>query len=130
MRRITPGRITGRQAARAAAAQQQQHEQDQLLDYMYSFETEPADGSALANLLLDMLVVFIADAANDLADEYALRPPVEEPGLYQHDGVLYRVQHSRKSRLYAMRLVEDNSFVYERGAIYRLQPSDRIADVA
>jgi hypothetical protein len=58
MRRITPGRITGRQAAKAAAAQQQ-HEQDQLLDYMYSFETEPADGSALANLLLDMLALFI-----------------------------------------------------------------------
>ncbi len=129
MRRITPGRITGRQAAKSAAAQQQQHEQDLLLDYMYSFETESVDGSALANLLLDMLAVFIVDAANDLADEYALRPPVEEPGLYQHDGVLYRVQHSRKSRLYAMRLVEDR-FVYERGAIYRLQPSDRIADVA
>jgi hypothetical protein len=128
MRRITPGRITRRQAAKAAAAQQQ-HEQDQLLDYVYSFETEAADGSALANLLLDMLAVFIADAANDLTDEYALRPPVEEPGLYEHDGVLYRVQHSRNSRLYAMRL-EDNSFVYERGAIYRLQPSDRIADVA
>lgn len=62
------------------------------------------------------------------------------PGMYKIDGVVYQVRpNQEKTRLYAKRLVEINTdriteddqivqveFEYERGAVFRIKPTDRM----
>lgn len=67
---------------------------------------------------------------------------VTEPGMYQRDGEVYKVQRARGSdRLYAKRLVViggrrlrdadearvNFEFEYDRGAVFRLEPGDRMS---
>jgi hypothetical protein len=59
-----------------------------------------------------------------------------EPGMYMSAGVVYRVERSTRhaDRLYAKRLVpvyfgaelHKIEFTYDRGAVYRLEPGDRM----
>jgi hypothetical protein len=64
---------------------------------------------------------------------------VTEPGIYEHDGKIYKVQRSRSSgRLYAKvaresteRLNENDNIVefdfhYAAGKIYELEPEERV----
>lgn len=47
-------------------------------------------------------------------------------GLYQTDLGIYRVELSEQSRLYARHLNPAGGWTYERGAIYRLTPDQRM----
>lgn len=58
--------------------------------------------------------------------------PVTEIGVYERDGVVYRVKRSQAGRLYASRYnplaeVKSERYVYEGGAIYRLSADNRIS---
>jgi len=56
--------------------------------------------------------------------------PVTEEGVYEREGIVYRVKRSRAGRLYASRYnpagERGERFVYEGGAVYRLSADDRI----
>lgn len=47
-------------------------------------------------------------------------------GLYQTDLGIYRVELSEQGRLYARHLNPAGGWTYERGAVYRLTPSQRM----
>jgi len=55
------------------------------------------------------------------------RAPVTEDGMYLHEGRVYKVQVAKQGsgRLYAKRL-DEGTFVYESGAIYRLSADERM----
>lgn len=67
---------------------------------------------------------------------------ITEAGMYQRDGIIYKVQQARESKnLYAKKLTECNGarfaeqgdvvhfeFVYERGAVWSLGPEDRMTE--
>jgi hypothetical protein len=70
---------------------------------------------------------------------------ITETGMYQRDGIIYKVQQARESKnCYAKRLTPINGdrladngtevvhfeFVYERGAIFSLTPDDRMTEQA
>ena len=57
--------------------------------------------------------------------------PVTEQGVYERDGIVYRVKRSQAGRLYASRYNPEGArgdrFVYASGAVYRLSADDRIS---
>lgn len=67
---------------------------------------------------------------------------ITEAGMYQRDGIIFKVQQNReKSRVYAKKLQECSGarfaeqgdvvhfeFVYERGAVWSLTPEDRMTE--
>lgn len=106
-----------------------------LAGHLPTTATTPKQASTAIDIALEVLKEARATARKNRPATTEKTPkatPVEE-GMYSKDGEIYRVVTSGSGRRYAKRLVwEDDddkpAYVYDRGAITRLTPADRMSE--